>query len=83
LILKVKTILEIQNLKCGDCANIITKKLSEINGLSELIVNNDDFTVSFNYENETTFIKAKELLNDIGYPVAGDKNALTQKLNLL
>lgn len=75
----IKTIIEIQNLKCGGCANTITKKLSEINGLSELSVNNDDHTVSFNYENENTLIKTKELLNAIGYPVTGDKNAFTTK----
>jgi len=75
----MKTTIEIQNLKCGGCANTITKKLSEINDLSELTVNNDNHTVSFNYENENTLIKAKELLNNIGYPVVGDKNALTTK----
>lgn len=75
----MKTTIEIQNLKCGGCANTITKKLSEINDLSELKVNNDNHTVSFNYENENTLIKAKELLNNIGYPVVGDKNALTTK----
>jgi len=75
----MKTTIEIQNLKCGGCANTITKKLSEINDLSELTVNNDNHTVSFNYENENTLIKAKELLNNIGYPVVGDKNVLTTK----
>ena len=75
----MKTTIEIQNLKCGGCANTVTKKLSGINGLSDLIVNNENHTVSFNYENESTFIEAKELLNDIGYPAVGDKNALTTK----
>lgn len=75
----MKTTIEVQNLKCGGCANTIKKKLSEINDLSEIEVNNDTHTVSFNYENENTFIEAKELLNAIGYPVTGDKNALTTK----
>ena len=75
----MKTTIEIQNLKCGGCANTITRRLSEINDLSELTINNDNHTVSFNYEHENTLIKAKELLNNIGYPVVGDKNALTTK----
>ena len=75
----MKTTIDIQNLKCGGCANTITKKLSGIEGLSELEVNNDNHTVSFNYESENTFVMAKELLNDIGYPATGDKNALTTK----
>lgn len=75
----MKTTIEVQNLKCGGCANTIKKKLSEINNLSEIEVNNNTHTVSFNYENENTFIEAKELLNTIGYPVTGDKNAITTK----
>ena len=75
----MKTTIEIQNLKCGGCANTITKKLTGIKGLSELEVNNDNHTVSFNYESKNTFVKAKELLNDLGSPVTGDKNALTTK----
>ncbi|GAA4944271.1 hypothetical protein GCM10023314_16590 [Algibacter agarivorans] len=75
----MKTTIEIQNLKCGGCANTITKKLSNIENISELEINNDDHTVSFNYENENTLLKAKALLHNMGYPVVGDKNALTTK----
>lgn len=75
----MKTILEIQNLKCGGCANTITKKVSNVDDVSELEINNDTNTVSFQYENESTLNEVKELLNSIGYPVVGDKNALTTK----
>ncbi|WP_298499647.1 heavy-metal-associated domain-containing protein [uncultured Algibacter sp.] len=75
----MKTILEIQNLKCGGCANTISKKVSNIEDVTALEINNENNTVSFNYENESTVNKVKELLNNIGYPVVGDKNALTTK----
>ena len=75
----MKTSLKIQNLKCGGCANTITKKLSNIENITELEVNNANHTVSFNYENENTLLKAKALLHSMGYPVVGDKNALTSK----
>ncbi|WP_396600347.1 heavy-metal-associated domain-containing protein [Algibacter sp. R77976] len=75
----MKTILEIQNLKCGGCANTITKKVSNVDDVSELEINNDTNTVSFQYENESTLNEVKELLNSIGYPVVGEKNALTTK----
>lgn len=75
----MKTILEIQNLKCGGCANTISKKVSIIKDVTALEINNENNTVSFNYENESTINEVKELLNNIGYPVVGDKNALTTK----
>ncbi|MGB5418196.1 heavy-metal-associated domain-containing protein [Algibacter sp.] len=75
----MKTVLEIQNLKCGGCANTITKKVSSLEDVSELEINNDNNTVSFQYENENTLYEVQDLLNSIGYPVVGDKNALTTK----
>lgn len=75
----MKTSLEIQNLKCGGCANTITKKVSVLEDVSELEINNDNNTVAFQHENEGTINKVQELLNSIGYPVVGDKNAITTK----
>ncbi|WP_298345056.1 heavy-metal-associated domain-containing protein [uncultured Algibacter sp.] len=75
----MQTSLKIQNLKCGGCSNTIMKKLSDIKDLNELEVSLDNDTVSFYYENEKTLAEVKELLNSIGYPIAGDKNALTTK----
>ncbi|WP_298239120.1 heavy-metal-associated domain-containing protein [uncultured Algibacter sp.] len=75
----MKTTLEIQNLKCSGCANTITKKVSSLEGITELKVYTDTNTLSFQYENEATADKVKELLSIIGYPVVGEKNALTTK----
>ncbi|SEQ87633.1 Copper chaperone CopZ [Hyunsoonleella jejuensis] len=75
----MKATLEIQNLKCGGCANTITKKVSEVENISQLEVNNDNNTVSFKYESDDALEKVKTVLNQIGYPVVGEKNALTTK----
>ncbi len=75
----MNTTLEIQNLKCGGCANTIITKLSDIKGIQEVIVENDANTVSFNYENEDILIATQELLTKLGYPVVGEKNAITTK----
>ena len=75
----MKATLEIQNLKCGGCANTITKKVSEVENISQLEVNNDNNTVSFKYESDDALEKVKAVLNQIGYPVVGEKNALTTK----
>lgn len=75
----MKATLEIQNLKCGGCANTITKKVSEVENISQLEVNNDNNTVTFKYESDDALEKVKTVLNQIGYPVVGEKNALTTK----
>lgn len=71
--------LEIQNLKCHGCANTVTTKLLSLDGIKDVLVNNDTNSVSFKYENESTLEEAKLLLNNIGYPLVGDKNALSTK----
>ncbi|WP_303315894.1 heavy-metal-associated domain-containing protein [Flavivirga abyssicola] len=71
--------LEIQNLKCGGCSNTITNKLSDLENISDVITNNEEHTVSFSYENEKALLKAKQVLHKIGYPIVGEKNALTTK----
>lgn len=73
------TTLEIQNLKCGGCANTIITKLSELEYISNVNVNNDDYTVTFDYSNNEQLKTAKNLLTKLGYPEAGEKNALTTK----
>lgn len=75
----MKATLEIQNLKCGGCANTIVKKLSEIEDINELHVCNETNTVAFTYKNDDTITEAKELLVKIGYPAIGEKNALSTK----
>ncbi|GAA3599580.1 heavy-metal-associated domain-containing protein [Flavivirga amylovorans] len=71
--------LEIQNLKCGGCSNTITNKLSDIEHVSDVTTNNEENTVTFSYENEETLLEAKQLLYKIGYPIVGERNALTTK----
>jgi copper chaperone CopZ len=73
------TSLTIQNLKCGGCANTIITRLSAIDGIDIVTVNNDTDSVSFNYNNENSLNKAVELLSKLGYPVEGEQNPLSKK----
>jgi copper chaperone CopZ len=75
----MKTTLEIQNLKCGGCANTIITKLSDFKGIEDVQVDNDNNTVTFNYDSEDTLLATQELLTKLGYPIVGDKNAITTK----
>lgn len=73
------TTFEIQNLKCHGCANTITIKLSSLEGIKDVVVNNETKSVSFFYENDMKLEEAKDLLINIGYPIVGEKNAITTK----
>ncbi|MDD7885271.1 heavy-metal-associated domain-containing protein [Flavivirga sp. 57AJ16] len=75
----MKITLEIQNLKCGGCANTIMSKLSNIENISDVTINNEAHAVSFSYKNDKTLLEAKQLLHKIGYPIVGEKNVLATK----
>lgn len=73
------TILEIQNLKCGGCANTITTQLSKIEGITDVQVDNELNQVSFGYNSENSNEKVIKKLSDLGYPIAGESNTLPKK----
>ncbi|TYA58059.1 heavy-metal-associated domain-containing protein [Formosa maritima] len=72
----MRTTLHIQNINCGDCLVTITNKLSELKHISNVIVNPENETVSFEYNSHHDFDKAKHVLSMIGYPVIGPENML-------
>lgn len=75
----MKTTLKIQNLKCHGCANTIISKLSGLDNITEIKVNNDDDTVSFSYKNDTELSDVENLLLKLGYPVIGNDNTIVTK----
>jgi len=75
----MRTQVYIQNLKCGGCANTIERKLSEIKNISDVSVNQDNETVSFDHHSSHDFEEAKQVLEMIGYPILGEGNNLLTK----
>jgi copper chaperone CopZ len=75
----METTLQIQNLKCGGCANTIINQLSKLVGVSEVTVNNDTDEVSLNYDSESDLETVKNKLSDLGYPMVGESNTLPKK----
>jgi copper chaperone CopZ len=71
--------INIQNLKCGGCANTIITKVSAIENISDVTVDNETDTVTFNYTTEQDLLAAKNKLAAIGYPEVGEKNSLSSK----
>lgn len=75
----MKTSIIVQNLKCGGCVNTITNKLSEIENISDVIVNKDTSTVSFKAQSSNDVLLVKNKLKALGYPLADDKNGFVSK----
>lgn len=73
------TTIKIQNLKCGGCANTIITQLNKLNGISNVLVNNETNAVSFDYASKTEVETVKNKLSDLGYPIEGEANSLPKK----
>ena len=68
----------VQNLKCGGCANTITNKLKDIEGISAINVNVDESLITL-ICNESVLEKAKDILKKAGYPEDGEVNSIGSK----
>ncbi|MCW5520087.1 heavy-metal-associated domain-containing protein [Aureitalea sp. L0-47] len=75
----MKTTQYVQNLKCGGCANTIRKNLELLPGISEVIVNDEDSSVTFDFENQEAYETAHHKLIALGYPLAEDANSFMTK----
>jgi len=75
----MKTIIIIQNLKCGGCANTITSKLSAIENVSNVNVDVDTSSVSIEHHSDEDLLVIKNKLVAIGYPEEGEKNSVVSK----
>ena len=75
----METTIQIQNLKCGGCANTITKNIVVLGGITNVTVNVEESTVTFNYETEAQLVEVKEKLKTLGYPEDGATNSIGSK----
>ncbi len=75
----MKTTFQIQNLKCGGCAKSITKKLSELKEINDVIVEKDSSSVSFDHQSADDASLVKETLRNLGYPTIDDDNSIVEK----
>ena len=69
---------EVENIRCGGCANTITKKLKEINGVMKVDVKVEDkqvlVTTKPNTDTEIHHALSEKLLK-LGYPEVGTVGA--------
>jgi len=69
----------VQNLRCGGCANTITKKLASIEDVKDISIAIETSEISFETENEITITKVIEQLKALGYPEETKHNSLALK----
>ncbi|MBF4984370.1 heavy-metal-associated domain-containing protein [Nonlabens mediterrranea] len=70
----MKTSIIIQNLKCGGCANTITSKITALENISDVTVDQENSIVSFTATSEEDALKAKDKLKSLGYPSIEEGN---------
>lgn len=75
----METIIYVQNLKCGGCANTITKNIASIENITNVVVNIEESSIAFNYETEANLAEVKNKLQSLGYPEDGAANSLGSK----
>ena len=79
----MKTVLEVQNIRCSGCANTISNRLERIHGVRQVDVTPDKDQVSIIYINKRALQAALTKLTKLGYPLASDKNSFSQKASSL
>ena len=69
----------VQNLRCGGCANTITKKLASIEDVRDISIEIEASEISFETESDATMNKVIEQLKTLGYPEERAHNSLSLK----
>ncbi len=75
----MKTSVIVQNLKCGGCAKTISSKISEVENITDVLVDVESAMVSFAYKNINDALVVKDKLRALGYPSIDSKNSLAAK----
>jgi len=65
----------VENIKCGGCANTISKRLNELDAVSDCQVDVENGVVSITAD-ESTKAEVTQLLLTLGYPESGTAEGL-------
>lgn len=60
----------IPNISCGHCVHTIQNEVSELEGVTSVVANQEARTATITFELPATEEKIKALLGEINYPVA-------------
>lgn len=71
----MKSKIVVENVKCHGCANTIQSQLGRIDGVSEVLVNVPEKTISVTYDGDIDRThELEEKLKSLGYPPEGKNN---------
>ncbi|MBL7902772.1 MAG: heavy-metal-associated domain-containing protein [Bacteroidia bacterium] len=68
--------IQVENLKCGGCANTIKNGIRELKGVNEVLVNPEEQWVEIRHEKAIDENGILEKLKAMGYPKAGTTEGL-------
>jgi copper chaperone len=72
----MKTTLQLENIKCGGCANTLLKTIHSYSEISEASVNAENGEVQFSHPESFKLSGLKRKLRNLGYPVKGSVKGL-------
>lgn len=72
----MKISIKVENIRCGGCANTITKKLNETDGINAVEVAIEDQIVTIETDDESIRDSAVKALLAMGYPEQGSVEGL-------
>ena len=75
----MKTIVVVQNLKCGGCATTIKDKIAKLDAVDTVEVDQDNSTVTITHDDGLSEIKIKDKLAALGYPSDDASNSIFTK----
>ena len=73
------TTIQIENLKCGGCANTIKKGILSIDEITKIDIDLEKSEVTFDSKDEIVVELARKKLSKMGYPEVGTSNSTLQK----
>ncbi len=76
----MKTTVYIQNLKCGGCEATIINKLSGLIGVTNVAIDHEDQSVTFEHNDDATLELVRKKLTKLGYPIKDEENSLDKKI---
>jgi copper chaperone CopZ len=71
-----RAIINIENLKCGGCANSIINSISKIKNVGNVEVNLDNNSVIIDHEDSVTRESLVAALTRLGYPEPGESTMI-------
>lgn len=75
----MKSVLRINNLRCGGCANTISNQLLKNAEVEKVEVSHEDSSVTVEHLESISVDALAEQLAKIGYPLVGDENSILTK----